>query len=62
MKSTKRNIDYLREQILPILLPYGVKRVTLFGSTVHGMETPESDIDILVRFTKPIGLLRWVKL
>lgn len=54
--------DYLRDKILPVLEPYGVKRVALFGSVVRGEETPESDIDILVRFAKPIGLLKWVQL
>lgn len=54
------NLDYLRDQILLVLQPYGIKRIALFGSIVRGEETPESDIDILVRFTKPIGLFKWV--
>jgi len=48
----------LRESILPILEPYGVKRIALFGSVVRGEETPQSDIDLLVAFRKPIGLLK----
>jgi predicted nucleotidyltransferase len=43
-----QKFDSLRDQILPVLLPYGVKRVALFGSVVRGEEMPESDIDILV--------------
>lgn len=62
MKLTKQNLNYLRKQILPVLLPYGVKRIALFGSVVRGEETLESDLDLLVRFVKPIGLLRWVGL
>ena len=54
--------DQLRDTILPILQPYGVTRVALFGSVVRGEETPESDIDILVTFAKPIGLFKWVEL
>ena len=50
----------LRESILPILEPYGVKRVALFGSVVRGEETPQSDIDLLVKFRKPLGLLKLV--
>ncbi len=55
--------DELRDKILPILLPYGVKRIALFGSVVRGEETPESDIDILVELKElgqrpPIGL-KW---
>jgi predicted nucleotidyltransferase len=56
----------MREKILPLLLPYGVKRVALFGSVVRGEDTPESDIDILVEFEeprkKPLGLFTWVRL
>jgi hypothetical protein len=58
--------DELREKIVPLLLPYGVKRIALFGSVARGEETPESDIDILVEFEeqrlKPLGLLSWVRL
>jgi predicted nucleotidyltransferase len=53
----------LREKILPVLLPCGVKRIAIFGSVVRGEDTPESDIDILVELKEPgerppIGL-RW---
>ncbi|MBI4788211.1 MAG: nucleotidyltransferase family protein [Chloroflexi bacterium] len=51
---------HLRDIVLPILEPYGVKRVALFGSVVRGEDTPESDVDLLVKFKKPIGLLNVV--
>ncbi|MBI5303451.1 MAG: nucleotidyltransferase family protein [Chloroflexi bacterium] len=58
--------DNLRDKILPILQPYGVTRIALFGSVVRGEETPESDIDILVDFEeprkKPFGLFKWIQL
>ena len=44
------------QKILSVLLPYGVKRVALFGSIARGDHTPESDIDILVAFKEPVGL------
>ncbi len=60
------NFDQLRDKILPVLEPYGVQRIALFGSVVRGEETPESDIDILVDFGArhkvPIGLFKWVEL
>lgn len=56
------NLDYLRNKILPVLQPYGIERVALFGSVVRGEEVPESDVDILVTFIKPIGLFKWVEL
>ena len=57
-----RKLARYREEILPILEPYGVKRIALFGSVVRGEEAPESDIDILVTFREPIGLFKWVEL
>ncbi len=59
------NFDHLRDKILPVLQPYGVLRVALFGSVVRGEETPESDIDILVDFEeprkKPFSLFTWIE-
>jgi predicted nucleotidyltransferase len=40
----------------------GVKSLTLFGSVIQGEERPDSDIDILVEFSRPIGLLAFVRL
>jgi len=36
---------------------FKVKRIAIFGSYARGEETPESDIDILVEFNEPVGLL-----
>ena len=59
--------EELRKKILPVLLPYGVKRVGLFGSVVRGENTPESDMDILVKLKppqerRPLGLFKWIAL
>jgi uncharacterized protein len=40
----------------------GVKSLNLFGSVVRGAAKPESDIDILVEFSRPIGLLAFLRL
>jgi hypothetical protein len=40
----------------------GVKSLKLFGSVVRGEAGPGSDIDILVEFSRPIGLLAFVGL
>lgn len=58
--------EELREKILPLLLPWGVRRVALFGSVVRGEDTPRSDVDILVELKEPgerptIGL-QWFRL
>jgi predicted nucleotidyltransferase len=59
--------EELREKILPVLLPCGVKRIALFGSVVRGQDTPGSDIDILVTLKPrserpPLGLFKWIAL
>jgi len=41
---------------------YGVKRIGLFGSIVRGEQTPESDIDVLVEFDRPIGFFKFLEL
>jgi predicted nucleotidyltransferase len=40
----------------------GVKSLQFFGSVVRGEARPESDIDILVEFSRPVGLLAFVRL
>ena len=41
---------------------FGVASLSVFGSMARGEQTPESDVDILVEFERPIGLLRFVEL
>ena len=41
---------------------YGVSAVSLFGSIARGESTEASDIDLLVEFSRPIGLLQFVEL
>jgi hypothetical protein len=36
---------------------YYVKSIAIFGSYTRNEQTPESDVDILVEFSKPVGLL-----
>ncbi len=60
------NVEEMREKILSVLLPWGVERVSLFGSVIREEDTPESDVDILVRL-KPLGErpslgLKWIGL
>jgi predicted nucleotidyltransferase len=40
----------------------GVKSLKLFGSVVRGEAGPGSDIDILVEFSRPVGLLAFLGL
>jgi predicted nucleotidyltransferase len=59
-------LERLKGKIVPILAPYGVKRIALFGSVARGEETESSDVDLLITFEeprpRPIGLFTWVRL
>jgi hypothetical protein len=41
---------------------YGVKSLALFGSVACGEARPDSDVDLLVEFDRPIGLFGLVAL
>jgi uncharacterized protein len=58
-----------RHQALTILEPhreelwrFGVKSLALFGSATRGEGGPESDLDILVEFSRPVGLFAFLRL
>jgi hypothetical protein len=61
LMTTKAPIEILRSHQAE-LREAGVKSLKLFGSVVRGEAGPESDIDILVEFSRPIGLLAFVGL
>jgi uncharacterized protein len=44
----------IKDKVVPLVLPYGVKRVAIFGSFVRGEASPQSDIDLLITL-KPRG-------
>lgn len=41
---------------------YHVKDLGVFGSVAKGQNTEESDIDLLVEFSEPIGFFKFVEL
>lgn len=44
------------------LRKFGVQSVALFGSVVRGEARVDSDVDILVEFARPVGLLTFLRL
>lgn len=46
-----------REALLAALAEHGIGNVRVFGSTARGTDRPDSDVDLLVVATEPIGLL-----
>ena len=41
---------------------FGVSSMTLFGSTARNEARPDSDVDILVEFKRPVGYFTLVRL
>jgi len=56
------NISDIKQKISPILADFGVKSASVFGSVSRGDDKPESDVDLLVSFHKPLGLFLYMKL
>ncbi len=49
LQKIKKEYPYLASE-------FGVKRIGLFGSVARQSEHADSDIDLIVEFSKPIGL------
>ena len=41
---------------------YNVENLGVFGSVARGDNTESSDIDVLVTFTKPVGMFKFIEL
>jgi predicted nucleotidyltransferase len=50
------------QQILNYLKPYQLEWVGIFGSWARGENGPQSDLDILVKFIKPVSLLTFIRM
>ena len=55
MDSGNEIIQDLRLQMPYLKKHYHVKKLEIFGSQAKNLQTPESDIDLIVEFTKPVG-------
>lgn len=54
-KIIDENKNYIEEK-------YFVDKFLLFGSYAKDKQTPESDIDLLVSFTKPVDMFEFIDL
>lgn len=55
MDRKDRIIQILRENSPFLKREFGVNRIGIFGSTSKGIDNEESDIDLVIEFSKPIG-------
>jgi uncharacterized protein len=60
----KRNlaVRLLRQKRQELSEQYHVKSLFLFGSVARNEARPNSDIDILVEFSQPVGLFHFIDL
>jgi len=63
-------LDMGRQQVLATLTAqrpllherFGVARLALFGSVARNEARPDSDVDLLVEFDRPVGMFRFLEL
>jgi predicted nucleotidyltransferase len=56
MMTMEDILAVLREELPDLRQEHKVRRLALFGSYVKGEQSEESDIDMLVEFSEPVGL------
>ncbi|MFW6041308.1 MAG: nucleotidyltransferase family protein [Thermoplasmatota archaeon] len=56
------NKEEIYEDIAQYLKKEGAEKVAIFGSYVHDNEGPDSDIDVLVKFSETKSLLELVRM
>ncbi|RMD59610.1 nucleotidyltransferase [Candidatus Parcubacteria bacterium] len=55
-------MNIVDERLVRLCHQYHVASLKVFGSLARGEEREDSDIDILVQFVRPVGLLTMVRL
>ncbi|KKW44931.1 MAG: Nucleotidyltransferase [Parcubacteria group bacterium GW2011_GWA2_56_21] len=59
---TMTAIEEISEKAKPVFKKFGVKRARVFGSFARGEARPDSDIDLLVEYSKTLSLWDLVRL
>lgn len=63
MKTHIKQIKEILDQQRTFLKStYNVERLGVFGSVARGDNTETSDIDVLVQFSEPIGMFKFIQL
>lgn len=55
-----KSLQKLQKKIVPFAKRNSINYVAVFGSFARGEQTKKSDIDLMVSFTRPIGLFEFV--
>lgn len=56
------NTQEITKKVSPVLRKYGIRHAAVFGSVARGTSRPESDIDLLVKLGKPMGMFIYMRL
>ena len=62
MKDLATILEDLRRLKPELAKRYPIKELGVFGSYARGEQRPDSDLDVLVDFNEPVGLLDFVGL
>lgn len=52
----------IQQKISPILCSFGVTYAAVFGSVSRGQDRSDSDIDLLIRLGKPMGMFSFMNM
>ncbi|MDD4485015.1 MAG: nucleotidyltransferase family protein [Methanoregula sp.] len=63
MKPSQQNVlSSLKDLKGKVSDEYSVKTIGVFGSVARNEETEQSDIDLLVEFSRPVGFVTFMRL
>lgn len=62
MKEIEEVEEIVSAHMDVLIEKYSVKTIGIFGSCIRGEQGKGSDIDILVEFTQPVGLITFIGL
>jgi hypothetical protein len=62
MRSQSEILGQLREMMAELRVQYHVRKIGIFGSYSKERQTTDSDIDLVVEFDQPIGMMAFVHL
>jgi len=52
----------IKDHLAELHRDYAVSEIGIFGSYARNEQTPQSDVDILVQFSKPVGFIAFMQL
>lgn len=60
--NAEMKLATLQQRLRPLCAATGIQRLGVFGSVARGDDNPTSDVDVIVRFKKPVGMFDLIAL